>query len=299
MHANSPITIQDWHDVVNSVKKRKESTPETKLIMTEVVKDNADIFQTRDIIGISKMLTENHMGSEFFYDAKKKEVGVLENGMTIEEYKAIRKSADWKSVPGYTIEYLNERYRNFVEFKNVTQTPASPYDMISYYILQQNASVGKEDVGIAANGVKSFFALSDYFNNFYKGIANEIDLRKLRTSHEMFQKSFDFILPGGRDIKFRSNTIADIQMNRNMTQKLREGVRENYKANYSNAASILSGLLSAATDNAKELLMAEINATPSIILYASLFSCFRLRYGTDSRINDFWCSWRCCKTLWP
>lgn len=167
-------------------------------------------------------------------------------------------------MPGYTIEYLNERYRNFVEFKNVTQTPASPYDMISYYILQQNASVGKEDVGIAANGVKSFFALSDYFNNFYKGIANEIDLRKLRTSHEMFQKSFDFILPGGRDIKFRSNTIADIQMNRNMTQKLREGVRENYKANYSNAASILSGLLSAATDNAKELLMAEINATPQL-----------------------------------
>lgn len=92
MHANSPITIQDWHDVVNSVKKRKESTPETKMIMTEVVKDNTNIFQTRDIIGISKMLTENHMGSEFFYDAKKKEVGVLENGMTIEEYKAIRKS---------------------------------------------------------------------------------------------------------------------------------------------------------------------------------------------------------------
>ena len=115
----------------------------------------------------------------------------IENGMTIEEYKAIRKSDNWKSVPGYTIEYLNERYKDFVDFKNVTQTPASPYDMISYYILQQNASVGKDDVGIAANGVKSFFALSDYFNNFYKSIANEIDLRKPRTSHEMFQKSFD------------------------------------------------------------------------------------------------------------
>ena len=40
--------------------------------------------------------------------------------------------------------------------------------MMSYYIQQYNASVGKDDVGIAANGVKTLYALSSYYNTYYK-----------------------------------------------------------------------------------------------------------------------------------
>jgi hypothetical protein len=41
----------------------------------------------------------------------------------------------------------------------------SPYDNISYYEMQENASIGKKDVGIGANGLKVFFTISNYFNS--------------------------------------------------------------------------------------------------------------------------------------
>lgn len=52
-------------------------------------------------------------------------------------------------------------------------------------------------------------------------------------------------------------------MNRANVNSIKD-INGNYVPNYSNAALILSGLLSAATDNAKELLMAKINATPEL-----------------------------------
>jgi hypothetical protein len=52
----------------------------------------------------------------------------------------------------------NEKYG----FKEL---PLSPYDNISYYKMQERAAVGKQDVGIGANGLKVFFTLSNYYNN--------------------------------------------------------------------------------------------------------------------------------------
>lgn len=187
MLANSPITIQDWHDVVDAVVARKKAA----------------------------------------------NIGVDQN--------------------------MNEDTNN-----SMITTPTSPYDMISYYILQQNASVGKEDVGIAANGVKSFFALTDYYNDFYKNVIKTLGIDSIRKSNQMFHKSFVYRIPGGKDILFSSNTIADLQMNRENVSLIKDNINGKYKPNYSSAALILSGLLSAATDNAKELLMARINATPDL-----------------------------------
>jgi hypothetical protein len=37
--------------------------------------------------------------------------------------------------------------------------------MLSFYKQQKEAAVGKADVGIGANGLKVFLALTNYYNN--------------------------------------------------------------------------------------------------------------------------------------
>lgn len=89
-----------------------------------------------------------------------------------------------KVAPKYVGTNINEGTQIYTE--------NTPYDMLSYYILQQNAAVGKEDVGIAANGVKSFFALTDYFNDFYRNNSQNLSPTELKRSNELFHKEFVF-----------------------------------------------------------------------------------------------------------
>ena len=63
--------------------------------------------------------------------------------------------------------------------------------MFSMFKQQRDAAVGKDDVGIAANGLKVFFALSNYYNNVYKDDTLSGDY--LRTSNYLFSK--DLYIP--------------------------------------------------------------------------------------------------------
>ena len=156
------------------------------------------------------------------------------------------------------------KFKEFVKTnKNKAESLPSPYDVVSYYNMQYNATVGKEDVGIAANGVKAFFGLTDYYNNFFKNLDPNIELEQLQRSNELFNKSFTFYNSLGEPLNFNISTISDTQIGR-IQRELLNSIIEGYNPQYSNAALILSGLLSAATDNAKELLMAKVNATTDL-----------------------------------
>lgn len=141
----------------------------------------------------------------------------------------------------------------------------SPYSPIAYGRLQYNAAVGKDDVGIFANGVKVFYGLSDYYNNFFNvDFENLSNFEKLIKSPN-FNKTITFTTSDGTVKTHKANTIADLQISKSVREAMAKISKDGeFHAPKSNAALILSALLSAATDNAKELLMAKINATPDL-----------------------------------
>ena len=145
-----------------------------------------------------------------------------------------------------------------VSKKKTTPILLSSYDMFSMYKQQRDAAVGKDDVGIAANGLKSMFALTSYFNNYFdNNFDNNLD--NLRRSLKTFKKEFIFIDENNNTSKFIPGVISDINLSESEKNnlKLAIGDFENYRTN---SAIALSSFTSAATDNAKELLMAKINA---------------------------------------
>ena len=97
-----------------------------------------------------------------------------------------------------------------VDEENITESDyLSPYDILSYYRQQYNASVGKDDVGIAANGVKSLYALSSYYNTYYGGDLESDLSNSFKTFHKTltFQRNGKTLTLGGD-----FTTIADVQM---------------------------------------------------------------------------------------
>ena len=155
-----------------------------------------------------------------------------------------------------------EGFNKFVkksEKSDKSQEIMSPYDMFSYYIQQRDAAVGKEDVGIAANGLKVFFALSSYYNNYY---ANSFDPENVRLNPKTFKKEFTLTLNGERKV-MNVVGLSDVRISKAQKEALRNAKTEGEIFN-SLAALALSAFTSAATDNAKELLMAKLNANTDL-----------------------------------
>lgn len=135
----------------------------------------------------------------------------------------------------------------------------SPYDMFSYYKQQHDASVGKDDVGIAANGLKGMFALSSYYNDYYN-TKFQTDVTSIRRAFQTFKKELTFIDEKGNKTVYAPSTLSDVDISKKQAQELALAIGE-YNKYRVDTALALSAFTSAATDNAKELLMAKVNAT--------------------------------------
>ena len=133
---------------------------------------------------------------------------------------------------------------------------------VSLYEIKEANQDGKGTVGIMANGLKSFFALTQYYNTYYKtGVIPSV------TDPKYFQKTLDLL---GK--KYTISTISDINLNvdqktilTNYLKQTFENSGDNYANidllfNEDNASLNLSALTSLATDNAKELGLAKLNA---------------------------------------
>lgn len=152
--------------------------------------------------------------------------------------------------------------------------------MLTIARVQFNNSVGKDDVGIMANGLKAFFALTQYFNTFRK------DPNFIK-SNKVFLKSISI---NGKNINFAS--ISDIQFEQEAIKALIAGldqegaVTPELKIRFANddAGLLISSLISLATDNAKELALAKMNASIDLAcmhLYLAALGC------TASEIVEF------------
>lgn len=140
-----------------------------------------------------------------------------------------------------------------------TEEIISPYTMFGYYKQQRDAAVGKSDVGIAANGLKVMFALSSYYNDYYAN-SFETTVDDLRKSFKTFKKEFTFNDFGGNTKVYRPAVIADVNISKDQRDLLTVSIGD-YNLYRKKSALALSAFTSLATDNAKELLMAKVNAS--------------------------------------
>lgn len=121
---------------------------------------------------------------------------------------------------------------------------------------QHDNSVGKKDVGIMANGLKAFFALTHYLNKYRKDPnfinSNRYFLSRLKINGE--DKYFSTI----SDVEFEEEAIR--ALNTAMQIFVQDSVEDLSFAN-DDASQLLSSLTSLAADNAKELALAKMNAS--------------------------------------
>ena len=167
----------------------------------------------------------------------------------------------------------------------------SIYDGYSVFEIQEENYIGKSVVGVMANGVKAFFTLTQYFNNYFsKGNVDILD-------NEFFIKEFNIT---GTPIY--KSTIADVKFNENQfaifNQYLQIAAPEAYKKGITirhdnhDASLLLSALVSLATDNAKELALAKLNAgleMASMHVYLTIMGFTPeeiVSYMTSPMVND-------------
>lgn len=129
----------------------------------------------------------------------------------------------------------------------------TPGNNVNKHISLIENMVGKEVIGISAAGMKDFFALTQYFN---------ITLRD-GNSEEQGQLIFHKNI-AGQPTSMLANSFTP------NAESLKESNIEVYDAymkvdNTKDAALVLSALLSCATDNAKELILAKINAGADMV----------------------------------
>jgi len=124
------------------------------------------------------------------------------------------------------------------------------YDIMSFYKQQYDAAVGKDDVGIAANGLKVFFGLTSYYNDYYDSLVAISE-----NDPKLFNKVFTI-----NGVTYDIAAISDVDITTSQKSMINKKLKKTANFLRSEAALYLSSFTSAATDNAKELLMAKVNA---------------------------------------
>ena len=139
---------------------------------------------------------------------------------------------------------------------------------LTKYIMQNQNLVGKNVIGIAANGEKDWFNLTYYYHNILRK-GNQKDLFYLKMNHSYSR------IQGRASWNLENINIKHIPDLWNADQQLANKLKEQFYQNYDGTIDysdkyvdqLISQLLSAATDNAKELILAKINAGTNLAKY--------------------------------
>lgn len=139
---------------------------------------------------------------------------------------------------------------------------------LTKYIMQNQNLVGKNVIGIAANGEKDWFNLTYYYHNILR-TGNEKDKFYLKMNH-----SYSRIAgrASGNPEQVTVNHIPDLwNADAELAAKLKEQFytefNDSIDTNDKYVDQLISQILSAATDNAKELILAKINAGTNLAKY--------------------------------
>ena len=139
---------------------------------------------------------------------------------------------------------------------------------LTKYIMQNQNLVGKNVIGIAANGEKDWFNLTYYYHNILR-TGNNKDLFFLKMNHSYSRIS------GRATDQLMNVVVKHIPDLQNADPMLSEKIKEQFYQGYDGVIDmddkqvdqLISQLLSAATDNAKELILAKINAGTNLAKY--------------------------------
>lgn len=139
---------------------------------------------------------------------------------------------------------------------------------LTKYVMQNQNLVGKNVIGIAANGEKDWFNLTYYYHNILRN-GNEKDKFFLKMSHSYSR------LSGRATDQLMNVVVKHIPDLWNASPELSQRIKEEFYATYDGQIDmddkyvdqLISQILSAATDNAKELILAKINAGTNLAKY--------------------------------
>lgn len=139
---------------------------------------------------------------------------------------------------------------------------------LTKYVMQNQNLVGKNVIGIAANGEKDWFNLTYYYHNVLRN-GNQKDRFFLKMSHSYSR------LSGRATDQLMNVVVKHIPDLWNASLELSQKIKEEFYATYDGQIDmddkyvdqLISQILSAATDNAKELILAKINAGTNLAKY--------------------------------
>lgn len=139
---------------------------------------------------------------------------------------------------------------------------------------------GKKVIGISAVGQKIFLAATQYFNTEIRKGSTNID--NFIKSNLYFNKIFEILKSNRKDsnesdiIKLFTNTITNLNLDdyeyiydvfkeaRDKTIDIKDAIDLTQNRYQEDKSLVISALISAATDNAKELILSKINAGPDL-----------------------------------
>lgn len=189
-------------------------------------------------------------------------------------YQMIKTSRSAKNELSFNSPVTFGDYRKLTTEKEVK---VSIYNPMSMLIQQENNYVGRDVIGITATGLKGYFALITYFSNYYaKGQVNITDPQIFLREYTVGETTKVVTRLSGLNLHKKAVTTLQTTLKNALVGKYAKKTLpgENPKFyteeelwdyidsidDLDNPALKLSSLLSAATDNAKELLLADINA---------------------------------------
>ncbi len=132
---------------------------------------------------------------------------------------------------------------------------ATPGNIGNIYQSIEDNHVGKEVIGISAVGLKSFFAITEYINTLLNTKQDQEILESLLNKSINFGGTY---AEDGTWVPNKYYTIANANY-KGENQVILEAL---HSLDDEDSALMLSALLSLATDNAKELCLAKLNANP-------------------------------------
>lgn len=255
---NNPIDIVLWNtyddDETNYKKLRLETVVDLlkeinrtgKFIMSEQLYQDPQIKHIIDLV--NKHNTHNITAAE---------------SRNIIQSLILKASLDERNMrASYSpIDVVMDKFKNVL---NQIEDQSKTYKSLddggrSIAMMQYNNSVGKKDVGIMANGLKAFFALTQYFNQ------HKNDPEFINSNRYFLSK---ISLGQGQDKYF--STISDIKFEEYGLKTLKQAFQTflpdialttDLTFNADDASLLISSLVSLATDNAKELALAKMNAS--------------------------------------
>lgn len=255
------------------------------VIGLQLLLDILNYVNTNKSFNITKDLLDNRLVRNLIIKLNKHNRHIItaeeSKNLVARNINSVSTNAKNFSLSYSSIDGAMKLFKDALDKVFIEQQQMNLFDGISIHALQEINSVGKQTVGVMANGIKVFFALTQYYNQFYR---NNPSAQDILDSYKWFNNKLTLLVNDeeGKEkrITLPTSFVADIRIIEERIKELSKawadllGNPERQLYYNNNTASLQqSSLISLATDNAKELALAKMNAgikLASIHVYLTL-----------------------------